>query len=232
MNDRFVSVPGISLSDILANDLRGIDLQLKRIKPTYEVAAQSFAIPVDPEKEEYDVMETFTGVIAFHHELHEFHANPNNDHKKAPECFSYDGISGCGNPGGMCSTCPRRLYKHNYNKAICKAKRRLYILRPGEPLPYELIVPNYSMQNFSLYMRNLIGQYQLPSRVVTRFRMKRHPNSAGIQVSKICFDMVRPLDSEELAYIQSTVPALEEFMQRDLEDRKNRSRSYVHCSAD
>lgn len=228
MNDRFVSTPGFSLSDILANDLRGMDLQLKRIKPTY-LAAQSFSIPVADD--DFEVMESFTGVIAFHHELHEFHADPNNDHKKAPECFSYDGISGCGNPGGLCSTCPRRLYKHNYNKSICKAKRRLYIFRPGEPLPYELIIPNFSMQNFSLYMRNLIGQYQLPGRVVTRFRMKRHPNSAGVQVSKICFDMVRPLDSEEQAFIQSNVPALEEFMQRDLDDRKSRCRVYA-CSAD
>lgn len=228
MNDRFVSVPGITLSDILTNDLRGLNLQLKRIKPPYEVA-RSFSIPL--ENDEFDVVESFIGVIAFHHELHEFHANPGSDFKKAPECFSYDGISGCGNPGGLCSTCPRRLYKKDFSKPVCKDKRRLYIIRPGELLPYELTIPNVSMQNFSLYLRHLIGQYQLPGRVVTRFSMKRQPNSVGVQVSKIFFDMVRPLDNEELAYIQSTAPAIEEFMQRELDDRKNRSRSYG-CSAD
>lgn len=231
MNNRFVATPGFSLSDILANDLRGVEFRLNRIRPTYDYAARSFSIPIDGQEEE-DVVETFEGVIALHHEVHEFHADPSSAYKKAPECFSYDGISGCGNPGGLCSTCPRRLYRHNYDKAICKSKRRLYIFRPGQSLPNELIIPGPSMQNFSLYLRDLIGKYQLPGRVVTRFRLKRHPNSAGIQISKVCFDMVRPLDNEELAYIQSTVPALEEFMQRDLETRRDRSRPSFHCSAD
>ena len=50
--------------------------------------------------------------------------------------FSFDGVTGIGNPGGNCQNCPYNKFGSGEGQSkLCKNKRMLYMLREGELFP-------------------------------------------------------------------------------------------------
>ena len=66
--------------------------------------------------------------------------DPNNP--TPPACVSYDGITGQGDPGGVCARCPFNTVGAH---AECRPYRWLYLLFPGEPIPMLLSLPRTSL---------------------------------------------------------------------------------------
>jgi hypothetical protein len=105
---------------------------------------------------------------------------------KPPDCVSYDGITGDGDPGGSCAKCPLK------KSGACRPYRWLYLLFPDEPLPVRLSLPRTSLNRglrggVSGYMVQLAkgGRKRVqgglwPYSVLTRIGLKKRERGQGM----------------------------------------------------
>lgn len=84
----------------------------------------------------------------------------------------------------------------NGSKA-CKNKHRLYLLRENEILPAVLVLPASSIQEFSKYIRRLLGVGKRSDSVVTKLSLKKAVNKTGIAFSMVHFSVIRDLSQTE-----------------------------------
>jgi hypothetical protein len=160
----------------------------------------------------------FRGVILYHHPLFSYYSKGYSGGNDLPDCGSYDGVTGVGNPtgarpaGGNCANCPLNQFGSGINGGkACKNKRRIYILREGELIPVLLTIPNGSMKEFSMYVKRLLAKGRKSSAVVTRFTLKKAANAGGVEFSKAQFAVSRPLTDEELPYIAAMAEQVKQF---------------------
>jgi hypothetical protein len=154
----------------------------------------------------------FTGVILFHHPMFMYYREGYTGGSNPPDCGSYDGIYGVGDPGGRCDKCPLNQFGSDPNGGkACKNKRRLYILREGELIPILLTLPVGSMREFGNYIKRLLAKGKRPSGVVTRFSLKKANNAGGIAYSQAQFAVARVLTPEEIPYINAMAEQVKGF---------------------
>ena len=133
----------------------------------------------------------------------------------APDCGSYDGVTGVGEPGGSCAHCPLNQFGSGENGGkACKNKRRIYILREGELIPILLTLPTGSMKAFAVYVKRLLAKGKKTSGVVTRFSLQKVQNAGGIAYSQAQFAVARLLAAEELPYIAAMAEQVKAFATR------------------
>lgn len=153
---------------------------------------------------ETDMAKEFTGVILFHHPLFTYYRDSFTGGNNPPDCGSYDGVYGVGDPGGRCDKCPLNQFGSDPNGGkACKNKRRVYILREGELIPILLTLPVGSMKEFAVYIKRLLTKGKKSSGVVTRFSLKKATNAGGIAYSQAQFAVDRVLTPEEIPYINA-----------------------------
>ena len=81
----------------------GLTFRFDRIKIP---SGGSLAFEVPGDEEETEMAKTITAVIAFHHPAFGYYATKFQGGSNPPDCGSFDGIHGTGNPGGLCRACP------------------------------------------------------------------------------------------------------------------------------
>ncbi len=129
-----------------------------------------------------------------------------------PECSSFDGVTGNGEPGGACATCPYNQYGSGEGKSkACKNKRFLYIIREGELFPVILSLPAGSLGNFVKYTKQQLTKCRRLNQVVTRVTLKKATNSGGIAYSQAVFSFVRELEPQEREVIGSMTVNVKEY---------------------
>lgn len=110
-----------------------------------------------------------------------------------PDCISYDGVVGEGDPGGACVRCPmsqfgsaERVFGRRGSSAqACRATRLLFVLRPSDMLPVIVRVPPSSLKEVRGYFIQLTRAGLPYYAVVTRLTLERDKNASGIVYSKI-----------------------------------------------
>lgn len=110
-----------------------------------------------------------------------------------PDCISYDGLVGEGDPGGACVRCPmsqfgsaERVFGRRGSSAqACRATRLLFLLRPADMLPVIVRVPPSSLKDVRGYFVQLTRAGLPYYGVVTRLTLERDKNASGIVYSKI-----------------------------------------------
>ena len=164
---------------------------------------------------ETDAAKEFTGVILYHHPLFAYYRERFTGGNNAPDCGSYDGVTGVGNPGGVCAQCPLNQFGSGENGGkACKNKRRIFILREGELIPILLTLPTGSMKEFAVYVKRLLAKGKKSSSVVTRFSLQKVQNSGGIAYSQAKFAVDRVLTDEEQRYISAMAEQVKAFASR------------------
>lgn len=124
-----------------------------------------------------------------------------------PDCFSPDGISGRGDPGGLCSKC--ELSKFGSADVgegqKCKEMRLIGILRPGALLPSIVRIPPTSLRNVSEYIRALTQAGHRRIGVVTMFTLKKATSRGGIEYAQVVLATKTEniLDDNELQLVAS-----------------------------
>ena len=79
--------------------------------------------------------------------IHKGYATKYTGGNQPPDCCSFDGVTGEGEPGGACRKCPLNQFGSGENGAkACKNRRRIYVLREGEIFPLLLSLPTGSLQ--------------------------------------------------------------------------------------
>lgn len=196
----FVALADFQMGEALREELDGLDAGFERVKiPSggallYELPGDD---PDDPVAEK-----EFKAVVLYHHTLFSYYKEKYTGGKQAPDCGSFDGISGVGTPGGSCAVCPLNQFGSGENGAkACKNKRRLYLLREGEIFPLLLTLPTGSLKEFTKYLKRLLSKGLRSNAVVTRFSLKKAVNTGGIAYSQAQFAADRKLTPPEAALI-------------------------------
>lgn len=198
----YLQLGDMSFNEMLAEELEGLDGGFERIKIP-SAGSTVFEVPGNNANEP-DAVKEFAAVILYHHPLHAYYHEKYTGGSNPPDCGSFDGKTGEGNPGGDCTTCLLNKFGSGENGSkACKNRRRIYVMREGEIFPMLLSLPTGSLKEFSRYIKRLLSKGQRSNQVVTRFSLKKATNSGGIQYSQAVFTAERCLTNEEYELINT-----------------------------
>lgn len=198
------------LNDALNEDCQGLSFTFDRVKIPAG-GGTTFEIP-SADSEETESVKELTGVIVFNHPAFAFYHEKYKGGSNPPDCGSFDGVTGVGNPGGSCNNCPYNKFGSGDGQSkLCKNKRMLYILREGELFPLVLTLPTGSLRTFTNYVKGLLTKGRKLSQVVTRITLKKATSSAGIVYSQAVLTFVRMLNPEESAAIADEVESVKAY---------------------
>jgi hypothetical protein len=179
----FLQLADVNMAAMMAEELDGLDTSFERIKIP-SAGSTVFEIPGENPGEP-DTVKEFSGVILYHHTLHAYYKTKYSGGNNPPDCGSFDGITGEGDPGGSCKTCPYNKFGSGENNSkACKNRRRIFVLREGEIFPLLLSLPTGSLKEFTKYIKRLLGKGRKSNSVVTRFSLRKATNSGGIAYSQ------------------------------------------------
>ena len=97
----FEELANFNLSDAMSQELEGLSLSFERIKIP-SAGSTVFELPAVDGGEPETVKE-FTGVILYHHPLFAYYRDKYAGGNEPPDCGSFDGVTGEGDPGGACA---------------------------------------------------------------------------------------------------------------------------------
>ena len=206
----FSKLANVDMAHMMAEELDGLDASFERIKipsarsTVYEVPGE------DPSESE--AVKEFSAVILYHHPLMAYSKEKYTGGNNPPDCGSFDGITGEGDPGGNCKKCPYNQFGSGENNAkACKNRRRIYLIREGEIFPLLLSLSTGSLKEFTKYIKRLLGKGRKSNSVVTRFSLKKATNSGGLAYSQAQFAVDRPLTEEEFINIDRMSEQVKEY---------------------
>lgn len=211
--NNFLALKDFNLAEVMSTEMAGLELTFDRISVP-AAGGQVFEVPGEMPGET-DMVKDFSGVILFHHPMFGYYREKYTGGKNAPDCSSYDGITGVGNPGGACIHCPLKEFGSGENGGkACKDKRRVYILRQGELIPVILTLPATSIRNLTVYLKQILAKGIKPAGVVTKFSLQKATSSGGVAYSQVHFSVERFLSAEERAYIDLMAEQIKAFATR------------------
>ncbi len=201
-NSGYLRLKEFDIADTLSQELDGLEGGFERIKIP-SAGSTVFEVPGD-DPSEPDSVKEFSAVILYHHPLYAYYKSKYSGGNQPPDCGSFDGVIGSGDPGGQCVSCPYNQFGSGENGSkACKNRRRIYVLREGEIFPMILSLPTGSLKEFSRYIKRLLSKGKKSSAVVTRFSLKKVTNNSGITYSQAHFTTDRMLSPEEAALIEN-----------------------------
>ncbi len=123
--ESFAPVTAMEMEGLMAEDLAGLDFVPDRIKIPAG-GATTFEIPDGDEEDGVRTAKDITGVILLHHPAFAYYMRKYTGGSNPPDCGSFDGKLGVGNPGGSCATCPYNQFGSGEGKSkACKNRRIL-----------------------------------------------------------------------------------------------------------
>ena len=202
-NAGFLALQDFDFASAIFEEMEGLNATFERIKIPAG-GTTIFEIPGDDPNEPEAVKE-FSAVILFHHPLNSYYKDAYTGGSNPPDCGSFDGVTGVGNPGGSSKTCPFNEFGsgENGNAKACKNRRRIYLLREGEIFPMILSLPTGSLKDFSRYLMRQLSKGNKSNSVMTRFSLKKATNNSGITYSQAQFAVDCSLTAEEYALIST-----------------------------
>ena len=194
-------VLGDDLGEAMSEEMEGLSIDFDRVKIP-SGGGLAFEVPGD-DPDNPDMAKELVGVIVDHHPVNAYWAQKYSGQNNPPDCFSMDGKTGIGNPGGACKNCRFNQWGSdpdgNGGKA-CKNMHRVYLLREGEMFPLMLTLPPTSIKPFSNYLaKRVIGRGRRSYGVITKITLKRETNKGGIAYSQAQFSVAGELSPEETA---------------------------------
>lgn len=182
--------------NMLAEDCDGLAFSLDRIKIP-PGGGTAFEVPADGEGGTAMVKE-ITGVILYNHAVNSYYREKYSGGPNLPDCGSFDGKAGVGNPGGDCMTCPYNKFGSGRGRSkACKNRRVLYILRENEFFPVVLSLPPGSASPYANYVKHLLSKGLRLNAVVTKITLKKASNADGNNFSQAVFKNDRLLTAQE-----------------------------------
>ena len=184
------------LAEALSEDCSGMDFTFDRIKM---LGAGATGFEVAGEDGETEMVKEIKGVIVYSHPAYGFYRTKYAGGSNPPDCGSFDGITGVGDPGGDCRSCPYNQFGSGDGKGkACKNRRMLYIMQEGELFPVMLSLPVGSVAGYTNYIKRLLSKQHLRvSQVVTSISLRKANSSDGIAFSQAVFKTERVLQPEE-----------------------------------
>lgn len=200
------------LGSIMGDDMAGLDFSFDRVKIP-SGGSTAFEMP-DPDGAdgETTMVKELKGVILFNHPAYAFYKEKYSGGNNPPDCGSFDGIKGCGLPGGECKNCPYNKFGSGEGQSkACKNRRMLYILQEGELFPVVLSLPTGSLKAFTDYVKRQLTRGRNLSQIVTKISLKKATNAGGINYSQAVFTFDRMLTAEERDALSTMVEQMKDY---------------------
>lgn len=154
----------------------------------------SFTVPTEDGPQPMQYLDV---VILHFHKVRQYYAakyDAQNPQNSPPDCLSYDGAVGRGNPGGACGVCPFSAFQGGCNPGYF-----VYILFPDSTMPAKLNIPRTSIANFEAYFTKVGMSGQFLNQAITRIGLAKRKTGLGMVTT---FKFLYPLD-EKIAKISS-----------------------------
>lgn len=187
------------LQEAMSGECAGLNFRPDRVKVPAG-GATAFELPSEDDDDDSDteMVKDIQAVIITHHPAYSYYATKYSGGKNPPDCASFDGVHGTGNPGGDCMTCPFNQWGSGEGQSkACKNRRMLYILREGEIFPMVLNLTPSSLTTFTKYLQRQLSRGRHLNQIVTKISLKKENSNDGIAYSQVNFKFVRMLTSEE-----------------------------------
>lgn len=208
---------GISVAEIINTNFGGepispFDLERVRVP----AGGSTYWMLATPNKPEGEPKESFTGVIVHARFGRTYWVNPLGEGgggvaSVPPDCYSDDGKTGIGTPGGDCEQCPFNAWgsdpKGGKGKA-CRQARLLFIVSPDSFLPRVLVCPAGSLKSIRNYMARLSNVGRPFWAVSTEFRLTRALNRGNQPFGQVTPKMAALLTDEQVARIKEYAETL------------------------
>ena len=206
----YIALADTSLSEIMAEDCRGLEFTLDRVKLPAG-GGIAFEIP-SPDGTDVEMEKELKGIIVFNHPAYAYYTDKYSGGHNPPDCGSFDGVCGIGKPGGTCADCPFNKFGSGEGQSkACKNKRMLYILREGEIFPVVLSLPTGSLKAFTQYMKIQLTKGRKLKDVVTKISLKKATNATGITFSQAVFTFDRVLTDAEKKAVGGIVESTKNY---------------------
>jgi len=158
------------------------------------------------------------GVIVLARDTRAYYSQPISETggNQPPDCWSADGTTGSGKPGGACLACPLARYGSapGSRGQACKQIKQLFVLRGSLLLPEVVTLPPTSLKAAKQYLLKLTSQGVPYYAVVTRIGLERTKNAQGIAYSRAVLSFVRRLAPEEVERAREYHEMLKPLVQR------------------
>ena len=130
----YTALKDFNLAEAISDELSGMDVSFDRV--TIPAAGgTAFELPGELPGET-EAAKEFSGVILYHHPLFTYYRERFTGGNSAPDCGSYDGVTGVGDPGGSCAHCLLNQFGSGENIAYSQAQFAVARLLTEEELPY------------------------------------------------------------------------------------------------
>jgi hypothetical protein len=144
-----------------------------------------------------------------------FWNEPYSGENVPPDCSSVDGISGVGIPGGKCKDCPKNQFgsdpRGGKGKA-CQNRQFIFILLPGDSIPYAMSLPPTSLKAISKYTLGLARKNLMYHDVITEIGLEAIKGGGVPEYSRALFKVakdengnVKLLNEQERNHIEKMV---------------------------
>jgi hypothetical protein len=211
-NNGYMALANSNIGKMINEELDGLDSGFDRIKVP---AAGTTLFEMPGEWGETEAVKEFSAVILYHHPLFVYYRSKYTGGGVPPDCGSFDGAEGIGDPGGKCKTCPLNQFGSGDNGGkACKNRRRIFLLKEGELFPLLLSLPTGSLTELTRYLKRLLSMGRSSNSVVTRFSLRKASSNTGVVYSQAQFVLERPLSTEEYALIDRLSGQIKAFSKR------------------
>lgn len=208
----FADMELADIGSIMGEDTEGLNFTFDRVRIP-SAGSTSFEIP-DPDGAEEDTVSVkeITGVILYNHPAFGYYKDAYTGGNNPPDCGSFDGKTGEGNPGGICKDCPYNQFGSGQGQAkACKNRRMIYLLREGELFPITMSIPSGSLKSFTDYVKRQLTKGRKLSQIVTKITLKKATNATNIAYSQVVFTFVRVLDDREKTALAPVIEQVKEY---------------------
>lgn len=198
------------LQDNLGSEETMSVMDLTRVKVPGS-GGTTWSIPdIDSPSGEVETKE-IKGIIVAVQTTRQFWDKPYDGGSEPPQCFSEDGITGVGNPGGLCVDCPYNEFESDLQGRkgkACSERRLLFITREADFLPIVISAPPTSLKNVRGYLVGLSGKMKRSHSVYTSISLEKDKNDAGMEYSKIVLRKLGDVEKPDVtkAYSEAIKP--------------------------
>lgn len=151
-----------------------------------------------------------------------------------PDCYSPDGVTGYGDPGGNCMGCPNNRFVTGPDGTPtkpCAERQLIFMVLKDDILPVVVHAPVKSLANIQHYLINLTRVRKQIYSVYTSLTLERDKSQKGIVYAKIVPRRVGEVPPEQLPAVEAYVKAIKPFIVQTITDIAQNSAENGHGAA-
>lgn len=201
--------------DIVKENLGGLDMSPNDFERLKFPSGGSQSWEVFGLDGEAEFVKSIDGIVLMQKTTRNYWQEAYTGEGSPPNCQSKDLISGVGNPGGLCATCPYAQWGSGKDGGqACKLVSTLFVLKPGEMLPVIVPVPVTSVGVIKKFMLGLASKSIKYSNAILGFGLVPDQNKGGIKYSKIKPRLIAVLPPEAKEQIDKFIAAFKDSMEK------------------